>query len=149
MEPDRLYDVPGAPQRPRRSGQAVGQRSEPVLLATVDVDHVGPAQPADEPSEIAHVTCRLHAGGEAERLDPARAGLAGPLDDAALGSALADQRHVVPRPLELRADAGRPVRVRRPPATRHELEDSHAGAPGALSAARATALRYTASTWAA
>ena len=122
---DRLHDVARAHDGARRGGEAIGEGGEPVLLAAVHVHDVGVGQPAEQRPQIARVACRrarrsgTRASRCARRRSRARDRSRGPR------CPLADERRRMPGALELGADARGPVRVRRPPAARHEVEHPH------------------------
>ena len=122
---DRLHDVARAHDGARRGGEAIGDGGEPVLLAAVHVHDVGVGQPAEQRPQIARVACRVHAAPERERRDAPDADRARAIDHAGLAARFADEGRRVPGALELGADARGPVRVRRPPPARHEVEHPH------------------------
>ena len=121
-----LHDVTGPHERPRRPGQAVGEGGQPVLLAAMGVDHVDLGEPLAQPPQIGGVAGRIDAARQPQGLDAADARRPRALDHAGLGAAPAGDDDLVAGPLELHAHAGGPVRVGRPAAARHELEDLHA-----------------------
>ena len=123
MRPHGLHDVPRADDGPGRRDEPVGDRGEPVLLATVHVHDVGLREGGPELPDVGEVRARIDAARKAERADPGHALGLGPADHALLGAAAAAEHDRVSPPLELPGDPRGPVGVGGPPAAGHELQD--------------------------
>ena len=123
--PHRLRDVTRPHDGARRGNQAVRHGGQPVLLAAMHVDHVHIGQHRPEAAKIAAVGHGMRTARQGQRGHTLDAFASRPIDHARLGSHAAAERHQVAAPLELPRDPGRPVRVGRPSATGHQLENLH------------------------
>src|SRR5215470_8641333 len=112
-----------------------------MLLAAMDVEHLGFGEPPHETPHVDGVGHRREAAGQRERLDVAHPRVLRAPDHPRLAAPLAHEPRLVPGALELHRDASGPVRVRRPTPAGHDLENGHLVCEGPVSVSARLASR--------
>ena len=111
----------GRGEAAKRLAMAASQCSLPRCTCTTSVSGSQPSSARRSRASLAACS----AAPERQRRDAPDADRARAIDHAGLAARLADEGRRVPGALELGADARGPVRVRRPPPARHEVEHPH------------------------